>query len=138
MVAGDNWKKKLMTFFLLLVYPDNIGYDWEVLCCAWLSRSSATVGESGQDNLCQKKTLQGRIQDFGKGGCPTMEDSEMSRQSQQGGAEGVAGGECERGLNPLSLGAVWGASPIKVSTFWCFLLQSRHSSALLPGLLIQA
>ena len=34
---------------------------------------------------------------FWKEGGPTMKDSEMSRQSRRGDAEGVAGGECERG-----------------------------------------
>ena len=66
-----------------------------------------------------------------------MKDSEMSRESQQGDAEGVVGEEYERGVIPLSLGGL-GDSPRKFSTFWCFLLQSRHSSALLPGLLMQA
>ena len=37
-----------------------------------------------------------------------MKDSEMSRRSRRGDAEGVAGGECERGLNPLSLGGLGG------------------------------
>ena len=35
-------------------------------------------------------------------GGPTMKDFEMSRRSRLGDAEGVAGGECERGLNALS------------------------------------
>ena len=33
-----------------------------------------------------------------------MEDSEMSRWSRQDDTEGIAGGQCERGLKPLSLG----------------------------------
>ena len=37
---------------------------------------------------------------------PTMKDSEMSWRSWRGDAEGIAGGECERGLNPLSLGGL--------------------------------
>ena len=36
------------------------------------------------------------------GGGPTMKDSEMSRQSRRGDAEGIVEGECERGLNPLA------------------------------------
>jgi len=32
-----------------------------------------------------------------------MEELERSRRSRRGHAEGVAGGECERGLNPVSL-----------------------------------
>ena len=44
---------------------------------------------------------QGRIQDFGKcGKSPTLDDFEMSRRRRRGNAEGVAGGECEKGLNP--------------------------------------
>ena len=45
--------------------------------------------------------------------------------------------ECERvGLNPVSLraGRVWGGLPQKIFKFGCFLLQSRQSSALFPGL----
>ena len=38
------------------------------------------------------------------GGGLTLEAFEMSRQRRWGNAEGVAGGECERGLKPLSLG----------------------------------
>ena len=44
-------------------------------------------------------------------------------------------GEGVRGVKPPLAAGSWGASPRKFSTFWCFLLQSRHSSALLPGLL---
>ena len=33
-----------------------------------------------------------------------MKDSEMSRRSRRGDAKDVAGGDYERGLNPLSLG----------------------------------
>jgi len=40
-----------------------------------------------------------------------MEELEWSRQSRRGDAEGVAGGECERGLNPLSLGGSGGPPP---------------------------
>ena len=66
-----------------------------------------------------------------------MKDSEMSRRSRRDDAKDVAGGKCETVLSLLSTGGL-GASPRKFSTFWCFLLQSRHSSALVPGLLIQA
>ena len=69
-------------------------------------------------------------------GGPTMEDSEMSRQSRRGGAEGVAGGECGRGLNPLWLGG--SGPPENFQPFGAFSCKSRHSSALWPGLLIQA
>ena len=74
---------------------------------------------------------------FWKGGGPTMKDSDMSRWSRRGDAEGVAGGVWKGVKRPLA-GGSGGASPRKFSTLWCFLLQSRHSSALLPGLLIQA
>ena len=49
-----------------------------------------------------------------------MKDSEMSWQSRQGNAEGVAGEECERGLNPFSLGGVWGAPPENFQNFGAF------------------
>ena len=51
--------------------------------------------------------IQGRIQYIVKGGGSTMDGLEMSRRSRTGDAEGVAGGECERDLNLLSLG--WGS-----------------------------
>ena len=41
-------------------------------------------------------------------------------------------------VKPPLAGGSGGASPRNFSTVWCFLLQSRHSSALLPRLLIQA
>ena len=41
-----------------------------------------------------------------------MKDSELSRRRRRGDAEGVAGGECERGLNPLSLGGLGGLPQI--------------------------
>ena len=91
---------------------------------------------------CSRKFLdiQGWIQDFGKGrGGPTMKDSEMSRRSWRGDTEGIAGGECERGLNPLLLGGSGGPPPENFQYFGAFSCNlGRHSSALLPGLLIQA
>ena len=93
-----------------------------------LTRSSPLAGSD------PRNMWQGRIQDFGTEGVQPWRT--LSWQSQWGDTKGIAGGECERGLNPLSLGGL-GTSPRKFSKFWCFLLQSRHSSALLPGLLIQ-
>ena len=54
-------------------------------CCLPRTRTGAGVTTAGADP------------GFWKGGGPTMEDSEMSRRSRQGDAEGVAGAECERG-----------------------------------------
>ena len=74
--------------------------------------------------------LRGGSRILERGWDPTLEESEMSRRSRWGDAESVAKEECERG-------GVWGASPRKFSKFGCFFLQSRHSSALFPGLLTQ-
>ena len=52
---------------------------------------------------------------------PALEDIEMSRRSRRGDAEDVDGGECERGLNPLSLGRVWGPSSRKFQNLGVFL-----------------
>ena len=69
-----------------------------------------------------------------------MKDSEMSWQSRRGNAEGVAGGECERGLNPLLLGGGESRGPPteNFQHFGALSCKSRHFSALWPGLLIQA
>ena len=79
-------------------------------------------------------TLSGADPGFWKGGGPTLEDFEMSQCSRRGDSEDIVGGECERGLNPLSL---VGGLPQKISKFGCFLLQARYSSALFPDLLTQ-
>ena len=42
---------------------------------------------------------------FWKGVVPTLDDFEIGRHSRRGNAEGVAGGQCERGLNPLTGGS---------------------------------
>ena len=60
---------------------------------------------------------------------PTMEDSEMSRRSRRGDAEGVTGGECERALNPLSLGGSRDPSPENFQNFGAF---SCHLGTLQP------
>ena len=49
-----------------------------------------------------------------------MKDSEMSRRSRRGDAEGVAGGECEKRLNPLSLGRSGGPPPENFQHFGAF------------------
>ena len=66
---------------------------------------------------------------FWKGEGPTLEGFEMSRRNRRGDPEGDAGEEGETRLNPISLGGL-GVSLRKFSLFGCFLLQSRHSSAL--------
>ena len=58
---------------------------------------------------------------FWKGGGSTMKDSEMSWRSQRGDAEGIAGRECERGLNPLSLG-LWGSGGVPQKIFKILVL----------------
>ena len=45
---------------------------------------------------------------------PTLEDFEASRRRERSDAEGVAGEECERRLNPLSLGGL----PQKLFQIW--------------------
>ena len=67
--------------------------------------------------------IAGEDREFWKGGDPTADD---------------AGEEFERGGLPLTGGGgIWKGLPRTFSTFGCFLLQSRHSSALFPGLLTQ-
>ena len=61
-----------------------------------------------------------------------MKELQVSWRSRLGGTEGIAGEECERGLNPLSPGDL-GASPRKFLKLGYFLLQSGHSSALFQG-----
>ena len=61
---------------------------------------------------------------------PTIKALEMSQRIRRGGAKGVAGGQCERGLNPLLLG---GLPPENFQNLGWFLLQSRHFSALFQG-----
>ena len=55
----------------------------------------------------------GWIQKFGNGG-GIVEDFEMSQRSRQGDAKGIAGEECEQGLNPVSPGAL----PQKMFKIW--------------------
>ena len=89
--------------------------------------------------MCESKfgdKHQGRIQDIGKGRGPTLEESEMRRHSRRGDAEGVPGVECERGLTSSHWEGL-GVFPRKFSKLGCFLLQSRHFSALFPGRLTQ-
>ena len=57
----------------------------------------------------------------------------MSRRSLRGNVEGVAGEDCETGLNPLSREDGGGAPPENFSKCGCFLLQSRHSTVLVQG-----
>ena len=78
---------------------------------------------------------QGRIQDFGKEGSNHEGLWNESAQPTSRRRRRCWGRVWEGFKLPLAGG---GGSPRKFSTFWCFLLQPRHSSALLPGLLIQA
>ena len=82
------------------------------------------------------RAIQGRIQDFGKGGSNHGELWNESAKPARRRWRRCWGRVW--GVKTPSLRGVWGGLPIKLSIFWCFLLQSRHSSTLLPGLLIQA
>ena len=65
-----------------------------------------------------------------------MKDLGMSRRNWQGDAEGIAGGACDRGGGKSPVTGESGGPPPpkkKEAKFGCFLLQSRHSSALFHG-----
>ena len=102
-----------------MTYLASLSSQTSYLCLSW------TLVMMSQRNNVGAFTGAGADAGFWKGGVQPWRTSPK-----------VLLGECERGLTPPLTGES-GGLPRIFFLIGCFLLQSRHSSALIPGLLTQ-